>query len=380
MNTPDEKGGWTPLHLAAWFSTTPSVVAALLAAGADPAATDNAGKTPWDYARSNAALEGTPPTGASTRSGPDSCMTHTYRKHDSVADRLSLAVEENNLMNIKPLLFSVAVAAFVPTGTSRGARELDRCSAKKLNGNRVSTAAFSLTALAFAAVLSIPLPANAVMCSWAESHDWVDCRSSEVLIVQKSLLTEKPAANNLVEGKLRLKMRVSYTSGSESWSKFDCANLNVTLRIGDKRKTYKHIIPYTSGVADYIEDSVAYLFAPPFRKSDIYVESVSCKIPRAFAEEKERLALEEERERLALEREREQRELEKERERLGLERERLELEQKFEAEQERLRLARERERRRLAEQQRERELERQEPVSQQETAATKIRRLTERLL
>ena len=61
LNTPDEKGGWTPLHLAAWFSTTPSVVAALLAAGADPAATDKAGKTPWEYARSNAALEGTPP-------------------------------------------------------------------------------------------------------------------------------------------------------------------------------------------------------------------------------------------------------------------------------------------------------------------------------
>ena len=61
LNAPDAKGGWTPLHLAAWFSTTPAVVAALLAAGADPAARDKAGKTPWDYARENAALEGTPP-------------------------------------------------------------------------------------------------------------------------------------------------------------------------------------------------------------------------------------------------------------------------------------------------------------------------------
>ena len=61
VNAPDEKGEWTPLHLAAWFSKTPSVVAALLVAGANPAATDKAGKTPWDYARSNAALEGTPP-------------------------------------------------------------------------------------------------------------------------------------------------------------------------------------------------------------------------------------------------------------------------------------------------------------------------------
>ena len=61
LNAPDAKGGWTPLHLAAWFSTTPSVVAALLSAGADPAARDKAGKTPWDYAQENAALEGTPP-------------------------------------------------------------------------------------------------------------------------------------------------------------------------------------------------------------------------------------------------------------------------------------------------------------------------------
>ena len=61
LDPADERGGWTPLHLAAWFSTTPSVVAALLAAGADPAAKDDAGRTPWDYARENAALEGTPP-------------------------------------------------------------------------------------------------------------------------------------------------------------------------------------------------------------------------------------------------------------------------------------------------------------------------------
>ena len=61
LDAADDRGGWTPLHLAAWFSTTPSVVAALLAAGADTAARDDAGRTPWDYARDNAALEGTPP-------------------------------------------------------------------------------------------------------------------------------------------------------------------------------------------------------------------------------------------------------------------------------------------------------------------------------
>ena len=61
LNAPDAKGGWTPLHLAAWFGTKPTVVAALLAVGADPAARDNSGKTPWAYARENAALEDTPP-------------------------------------------------------------------------------------------------------------------------------------------------------------------------------------------------------------------------------------------------------------------------------------------------------------------------------
>ena len=55
----DERGGWTPLHLAAWFGRTPAVVAALLAAGADPAARDKAGKTPSDYAEQNAALKNT---------------------------------------------------------------------------------------------------------------------------------------------------------------------------------------------------------------------------------------------------------------------------------------------------------------------------------
>ena len=59
-NAPDSRGGWTPLHLAAWFGKTPAVVAALLSAGADPAARDKAGKTPWDYAEQNPALKDTP--------------------------------------------------------------------------------------------------------------------------------------------------------------------------------------------------------------------------------------------------------------------------------------------------------------------------------
>ena len=81
VNAPD-KYDRTPLHVAAEYSKTPAVVeallkagakvnawgvfyntplhvAALLDAGADPAAIDKAGKTPWDYARKNAALRGT---------------------------------------------------------------------------------------------------------------------------------------------------------------------------------------------------------------------------------------------------------------------------------------------------------------------------------
>ena len=60
-NAGDSSGGWTPLHLAAWFGKTPAVVAALLAAGADPAVRDKAGKTPWDYAEQNPVLKDTPP-------------------------------------------------------------------------------------------------------------------------------------------------------------------------------------------------------------------------------------------------------------------------------------------------------------------------------
>ena len=61
LNAPDARGGWTPLHLAAWFGKKPAVVAALLAAGANPAARDKKGKTPWDYAERNEALKDTAP-------------------------------------------------------------------------------------------------------------------------------------------------------------------------------------------------------------------------------------------------------------------------------------------------------------------------------
>ena len=57
VNAPDKRGGWTPLHLAAWFGKSPAVVKALLDSGADPAVKDKKGKTAWDYAKANPALK-----------------------------------------------------------------------------------------------------------------------------------------------------------------------------------------------------------------------------------------------------------------------------------------------------------------------------------
>ena len=160
---------------------------------------------------------------------------------------------------------------------------------------------------------AVPFQAAAVMCSWTESHDWVDCCSSEAAIENRSLMSQKKVAHGFTEGKLALKLRVSYSAGKAPWSDHACAKLNVTVRLGNGRKVYSHIVAYASGVPDYIEDTAEILFAPPLRQGDVYVESVSCKMPKALLdgypcgsdrakelEERERRMLEEERERLAL--------------------------------------------------------------------------------
>ena len=51
--------GWTPLHFAAFRNNNPAVIWTLIGLGADAAARDADGKTPWDYAQDNEALEGT---------------------------------------------------------------------------------------------------------------------------------------------------------------------------------------------------------------------------------------------------------------------------------------------------------------------------------
>ena len=55
----DELLGWTPLHMAANHNENPAVLTALLDAGADPTARDKLGELPWDVAQDNAALKGT---------------------------------------------------------------------------------------------------------------------------------------------------------------------------------------------------------------------------------------------------------------------------------------------------------------------------------
>lgn len=51
--------GLTPLHVGAWMSEAPSVVKALLDAGADPAAEAAIGPTPWHLIGDDSALKGT---------------------------------------------------------------------------------------------------------------------------------------------------------------------------------------------------------------------------------------------------------------------------------------------------------------------------------
>ncbi len=57
INARDKRGGWTPLHLAAWFGKSRMVVQALLDVGADPEAKDDAGRIPWDYLNENPVLK-----------------------------------------------------------------------------------------------------------------------------------------------------------------------------------------------------------------------------------------------------------------------------------------------------------------------------------
>ena len=56
VNARDKRGGWTPLHLAAWFGKSRAVFQALLDVGADPDAKDDAGRTPLEFVKENPAL------------------------------------------------------------------------------------------------------------------------------------------------------------------------------------------------------------------------------------------------------------------------------------------------------------------------------------
>ena len=54
-----DKDGWTPLHYAARFSSTPAAVSLLLDRGADPKARDKDDKLPVEYAAENEKLKDT---------------------------------------------------------------------------------------------------------------------------------------------------------------------------------------------------------------------------------------------------------------------------------------------------------------------------------
>ena len=59
VNARDKCRGQTPLHVAAVNTLTPAVIEALLDAGADAAARDLAGNTPWDYVKNRDGFKST---------------------------------------------------------------------------------------------------------------------------------------------------------------------------------------------------------------------------------------------------------------------------------------------------------------------------------
>ena len=85
VNARDKRGGWTPLHLAAWFGKSRAVVQALLDVRADPEAKDDAGRTPWDYLKENPVLKDFAPALAR-----DSC--EDWNTASFVSDRLYGAI------------------------------------------------------------------------------------------------------------------------------------------------------------------------------------------------------------------------------------------------------------------------------------------------
>ena len=176
-----------------------------------------------------------------------------------------------------------------------------------------------------------PFQATAAMCDLPDTYDYVECCGSNATVVNASLMDQRETPHEHNQGRLQLRLNVSYSGpGYTTPSQFDCANLTVIVRLGESRKTYVHTLTMFD-TPGYIEDTPRFLFVPPFRQSDVYVESVACKMPKAMLggrpscesdgeKEREELALAEQ---LALAEERERRALEEERQRLNQERERL---------------------------------------------------------
>lgn len=130
-----DANGATRLHAAAQHSASPAVVLALLDAGADPAARDGAGKTPWDYAKANPGLKD---AGLQERLAAVSCddwNTASFFERAGAADvsrclTAGSRVGARNASGATPLHLAAqhgtdpaAVSALVEAGSRVGARD-----------------------------------------------------------------------------------------------------------------------------------------------------------------------------------------------------------------------------------------------------------------
>ena len=307
MNTPDKKGGWTPLHIAAWFSTTPSVVAALIAAGADTSAIDNSGKTPWDYAQSNAVLKETPPLLAIKRGGsPMSNLAIKLGNKDQdkkIIDLLTF-IDSYEFMRatnvfLVSLVLSIGVFSLGSLESLKAASEVDECYAEKYT-----------TCSSFTTRIKI-----------AEHH---------------------PIISNPLAGFIRSKGQWKITVRYEPVT--SCAKIFFYLDMGplDSLREYKRVFHDGGGV---INDSGTFVHKTADAEkalqtvhSTCYVPDSKSEIQNAKSQESEALKIERE----ALELERERNKMEENREQLALEKKRSMLEEELRATQEKQKLDRQR--------------------------------------
>lgn len=191
------------------------------------------------------------------------------------------------------------------------------------------TAVYTMATALGCVFFTTPFQAAASFCALPDLYELVECCGSEATAVNASLMSQRETPYEHKQGRLQLRLKVSYSAGAGyGFTERACAKLSMTVRLGESRVTYGRTLYGQPGVPQHIEYSPRFLFVPPFRQSDVYVESVSCKMPKLLmggnrscgsdGEKERELA-----EKLALAEERERRALEEERQRMNQERERL---------------------------------------------------------